>query len=184
MPVALQCLGWKLGSAHIEWLEPRTDWQGSASTQAKRIVVMSPHPDDDVISMGGTLARLCQQGHEVSLCAGTVLLCDTTTPRFHVTCVCGCGASDRKPSAYSFCKWKGNVCEKCLCTLQVHVAYQTSGCIAVHDHDALRHLDFMRSFAEHSGTSLDDILQYEAVQRSMHCKKPGEVSPASCCETL
>ena len=33
---------------------------------AKRMLVMSPHPDDDVISMGGTLARLCQQGHEVS----------------------------------------------------------------------------------------------------------------------
>ena len=76
------------------------------------------------------------------------------------------------------------MCEECLCALQVHVAYQTSGCIAVHDHDALRHLDFMRSFAEHSGTSLDDIFQYGAVQRSVRCKKPGEVSPASCCEIL
>ncbi|NBX30432.1 glucosamine-6-phosphate deaminase, partial [bacterium] len=31
----------------------------------KRIVVFSPHPDDDVISMGGTFIRLCEQGHEV-----------------------------------------------------------------------------------------------------------------------
>jgi glucosamine-6-phosphate deaminase len=31
----------------------------------KRIVVFSPHPDDDVISMGGTLIRLCDQGHTV-----------------------------------------------------------------------------------------------------------------------
>ena len=31
----------------------------------KRVVVFSPHPDDDVISMGGTLRRLVQQGHEV-----------------------------------------------------------------------------------------------------------------------
>jgi glucosamine-6-phosphate deaminase len=31
----------------------------------KRVVVFSPHPDDDVISMGGTFARLCEQGHEV-----------------------------------------------------------------------------------------------------------------------
>jgi glucosamine-6-phosphate deaminase len=31
----------------------------------KRVLVFSPHPDDDVISMGGTLIRLCQQGHEV-----------------------------------------------------------------------------------------------------------------------
>ena len=32
---------------------------------ARRMLVFSPHPDDDVISMGGTLARLCQQGYEV-----------------------------------------------------------------------------------------------------------------------
>lgn len=31
----------------------------------KRVLVFSPHPDDDVISMGGTLIRLCDQGHEV-----------------------------------------------------------------------------------------------------------------------
>lgn len=31
----------------------------------KRVVIFSPHPDDDVISMGGTLLRLVDQGHEV-----------------------------------------------------------------------------------------------------------------------
>ena len=31
----------------------------------KRVVVFSPHPDDDVISMGGTLTRLVEQGHIV-----------------------------------------------------------------------------------------------------------------------
>ena len=31
------------------------------------MLVFSPHPDDDVISMGGTLARLCQLGNEVKL---------------------------------------------------------------------------------------------------------------------
>lgn len=31
----------------------------------KRVLVFSPHPDDDVISMGGTFIRLCDQGHEV-----------------------------------------------------------------------------------------------------------------------
>ena len=31
----------------------------------KRVVIFSPHPDDDVISMGGTFARLVEQGHEV-----------------------------------------------------------------------------------------------------------------------
>lgn len=32
----------------------------------KRILVLSPHPDDDVISMGGALIRLIDQGHEVT----------------------------------------------------------------------------------------------------------------------
>jgi glucosamine-6-phosphate deaminase len=59
----------------------------------KRVVVFSPHPDDDVISMGGTFIRLCDQGHEV------------------------------------------------------HVAYQTSGNIAVWDDSALRHVDFLHEFA-------------------------------------
>ena len=58
----------------------------------KRILIFSPHPDDDVISMGGTLIRLVDHGHEV------------------------------------------------------HVAYQTSGNIAVFDSDALRFADFVREF--------------------------------------
>ncbi len=33
----------------------------------KRCLIFSPHPDDDVISMGGTLIRLCDQGHDVSV---------------------------------------------------------------------------------------------------------------------
>jgi len=36
-----------------------------ANALHKRIMCFSPHPDDDVISMGGTLIRLCDQGHEV-----------------------------------------------------------------------------------------------------------------------
>ncbi|HVU64853.1 MAG TPA: glucosamine-6-phosphate deaminase [Phycisphaerales bacterium] len=66
---------------------------GSRSVFPKRVVVFSPHPDDDVISMGGTFIRLCDQGHDV------------------------------------------------------HVAYQTSGNIAVWDESALRHVDFVREFA-------------------------------------
>lgn len=58
----------------------------------KRVLIFSPHPDDDVISMGGTFMRLVEQGHEV------------------------------------------------------HVAYQTSGNIAVHDHDALRYVECMLEF--------------------------------------
>ncbi|HUJ43449.1 MAG TPA: glucosamine-6-phosphate deaminase [Opitutaceae bacterium] len=37
----------------------------SASVFPKRVLVLSPHPDDDVISMGGTLCRLVEHGHEV-----------------------------------------------------------------------------------------------------------------------
>jgi glucosamine-6-phosphate deaminase len=58
----------------------------------KRVIIFSPHPDDDVISMGGTFLRLVDQGHEV------------------------------------------------------HVAYQTSGNIAVHDHDALKYIEFYNEY--------------------------------------
>lgn len=58
----------------------------------KRVLIFSPHPDDDVISMGGTLIRLVDQGHEV------------------------------------------------------HVAYQTSGNIAVFDEDAMRFCEFVSEF--------------------------------------
>lgn len=39
----------------------------SAGLFPKRVLVLSPHPDDDVISMGGTLCRLVDQGHEVHI---------------------------------------------------------------------------------------------------------------------
>ena len=32
---------------------------------SKRVIIFSPHPDDDIISMGGTFLRLVQQGHDV-----------------------------------------------------------------------------------------------------------------------
>lgn len=60
-----------------------------AGDERKTVLVFSPHPDDDVISMGGTLITLADQGHDV------------------------------------------------------HIAYQTSGNIAVFDHDAIRHIDFV-----------------------------------------
>lgn len=51
----------------------------------KRIVVFSPHPDDDVISMGGTLIRLAQQGHEVHVAyqvSGNIAVFDADAIRF------------------------------------------------------------------------------------------------------
>ena len=52
----------------------------------KRVVVFSPHPDDDVISMGGTLRRLVQQGHEVHVAyetSGNIAVGDEEVVRFH-----------------------------------------------------------------------------------------------------
>lgn len=51
----------------------------------KRCVVFSPHPDDDVISMGGTIARLSQHGHEVHLAyqvSGNIAVFDHDAIRF------------------------------------------------------------------------------------------------------
>jgi glucosamine-6-phosphate deaminase len=71
----------------------------AGNTQApKTVLVFSPHPDDDVISMGGTIIRLVEQGHKV------------------------------------------------------HVAYMTSGNIAVFDHDARRFVDFIDEFLTAFGT--------------------------------
>ncbi len=97
----------------------------NAEVFPKRVVVFSPHPDDDVISMGGTLMRLCQQGHEV------------------------------------------------------HVAYQTSGNIAVFDDAAIRHAEFVREYAqafelgEQQAAKIED--QIESFVRRKH---PGEVDSA------
>ena len=88
----------------------------------KRVVIFSPHPDDDVISMGGTFIRLVDQGHEV------------------------------------------------------HVAYQTSGNIAVFDDDAVRFADFVRDFNVNFGLSKEDGEKfYKKVVKSILQKGPGEV---------
>ena len=88
----------------------------------KRILIFSPHPDDDVISMGGTLIRLAKQGHEV------------------------------------------------------HVAYQTSGNIAVFDDDALRFCDFMASFNRTFGVAPEQTEKLDSlIEQSLRNKKPGEV---------
>ncbi|MDR1938895.1 MAG: glucosamine-6-phosphate deaminase [Tannerellaceae bacterium] len=36
-----------------------------AQPYPKKVIIFSPHPDDDVISMGGTFQRLCNQKHDV-----------------------------------------------------------------------------------------------------------------------
>ncbi|HVS73565.1 MAG TPA: glucosamine-6-phosphate deaminase [Phycisphaerae bacterium] len=88
----------------------------------KRIVIFSPHPDDDVISMGGTLIRLVDQGHEV------------------------------------------------------HVAYQTSGNIAVFDADAIRFADFAAEYNRLFGIGAADAKRVEEhIEAFLRRKKPGQV---------
>ena len=51
----------------------------------KRVMVFSPHPDDDVISMGGTMKRLVDQQHEVHVCyetSGNIAVGDDEIIRF------------------------------------------------------------------------------------------------------
>ncbi|MEO9570654.1 MAG: glucosamine-6-phosphate deaminase [Polaribacter sp.] len=56
-----------------------------ADPAKKRVLVFSPHPDDDVISMGGTLKRLHEQGHEVHIgyqTSGNIAVADDEALRF------------------------------------------------------------------------------------------------------
>ncbi len=66
-----------------------TGWPGGKPTGPgpfpKRILVFSPHPDDDVISMGGTLIRLADHDHEVHVAyqvSGNIAVFDEDALRF------------------------------------------------------------------------------------------------------
>lgn len=73
--------GWPAGKpgsyipAHPERSEPHP----------KKCVIFSPHPDDDIISMGGTFMRLHDQGHEVHVAyqtSGNIAVTDEFVTRF------------------------------------------------------------------------------------------------------
>jgi glucosamine-6-phosphate deaminase len=56
-----------------------------AEPAKKRVLVFSPHPDDDIISMGGTFKRLHEQGHEVHIgyqTSGNIAVADDEALRF------------------------------------------------------------------------------------------------------
>jgi len=73
-----------------------TGWPGGKPTEAhkhperskpfpKKILIFSPHPDDDIISMGGTFIRLHDQGHEVHVgyqTSGNIAVTDEFVTRF------------------------------------------------------------------------------------------------------
>ena len=89
----------------------------------KRVIVFSPHPDDDVISMGGTLRRLVQQGHDV------------------------------------------------------HVAYETSGNIAVGDEEVVRFMHFINGFNQLFINSQDEVIKskYKEIKEFLKKKKEGDI---------
>ncbi|MES2874089.1 MAG: glucosamine-6-phosphate deaminase [Bacteroidota bacterium] len=56
-----------------------------ANPDKKRVIIFSPHPDDDVISMGGTFIRLVDQGHDVHVAyqtSGNTAVWDDDALRF------------------------------------------------------------------------------------------------------
>ncbi len=68
------------------------------SPSKKRVIIFSPHPDDDVISMGGTFDRLVEQGHEVHIAyqtSGNIAVSDKEALKFaEVALVLNGGNSD------------------------------------------------------------------------------------------
>lgn len=84
-------------------------------------ILFSPHPDDDVISMGGTLITLADQGHDM------------------------------------------------------HIAYMTSGNIAVFDQDAYRHFSYVNEFLEMFGMQSDQTSQFhQKLIAGLENKEAGE----------
>jgi glucosamine-6-phosphate deaminase len=90
--------------------------------RGKRIIVFSPHPDDDVISMGGILRKLHENANRMT------------------------------------------------------VAYQTSGNIAVFDHEVRRYLDFIRRADAVMGVCTDDVAEMSRrIESAMATKHSGDV---------
>jgi glucosamine-6-phosphate deaminase len=56
-----------------------------ATPVKKSVIIFSPHPDDDVISMGGTFDRLVEQGHDVHIVyqtSGNIAVSDTDARKY------------------------------------------------------------------------------------------------------
>ncbi|MCF6181194.1 glucosamine-6-phosphate deaminase [Lutibacter sp.] len=73
--------GWPGGKPNAD----DTNRPERAQPAKKRIIIFSPHPDDDVISMGGTFDRLVEQGHEVHIVyqtSGNIAVSDEEALKF------------------------------------------------------------------------------------------------------
>ena len=73
-----------------------------ANPAKKRVIIFSPHPDDDVISMGGTFSKLIQQGHDVHVVyqtSGNIAVTDEEAMKFAEV---GCDYLDKNEAAEEF----------------------------------------------------------------------------------
>ncbi|BAO75505.1 glucosamine-6-phosphate deaminase [Winogradskyella sp. PG-2] len=73
--------GWPGGKPNAD----DTNRPERANPKKKRVIIFSPHPDDDVISMGGTFDRLVEQGHEVHIAyqtSGNIAVSDEEALKF------------------------------------------------------------------------------------------------------
>jgi glucosamine-6-phosphate deaminase len=73
--------GWPGGKPNAD----DTNRPERANPAKKRVIIFSPHPDDDVISMGGTFDRLVEQGHEVHIAyqtSGNIAVSDEEALKF------------------------------------------------------------------------------------------------------
>lgn len=73
--------GWPGGKPNAD----DTNRPERADPAKKRVIIFSPHPDDDVISMGGTFDRLVEQGHEVHIVyqtSGNIAVSDADALRY------------------------------------------------------------------------------------------------------
>jgi len=111
--------GWPGGKPDVD----DTTRPERAKPYPKRVIVFSPHPDDDVISMGGTIRRLIQQHHDV------------------------------------------------------HVAYETSGNIAVGDEEVARFMHFIKGFNVIFTSGSDEVINqsYRTVRDFLKNKQPGDI---------
>lgn len=55
--------GWPLGNRPQDSEQVEMTSIAKKAIKKERVLIFSPHPDDDVISMGGTLKKLHDQGH-------------------------------------------------------------------------------------------------------------------------
>lgn len=80
----------------------------SADVFPKRVLVLSPHPDDDVISMGGTLCRLVEQGHDVHVAyqvSGSGAVADEAMwSKLRFACDAGVATGEAAAQARAWCE--------------------------------------------------------------------------------